>query len=107
MNTSANDRNEQKRLYRMMQQYAFVLQETALYLLYAFVLQETALYLDTHPNCRAALSYFRKNNARLAEVTAQYEAKYGPVTYYGQDCGEHWKWVDTPWPWEYNAEGCR
>ena len=32
MNTSANDRNEQKRLYRMMQQYAFVLQETALYL---------------------------------------------------------------------------
>ena len=69
--------------------------------------KETALYLDTHPNCRAALSYFRKNNARLAEVTAQYEAKYGPVTYYGQDCGEHWKWVDTPWPWEYSAEGCR
>ena len=94
MNTSANDRNEQRRLYRMMQQYAFVL-------------QETALYLDTHPNCRAALSYFRKNNARLAEVTAQYEAKYGPVTYYGQDCGEHWKWVDTPWPWEDSAEGCR
>ena len=91
---NTNERNEQKRLYRMMQQYAFVL-------------QETALYLDSHPNCRSALAYFRKNNARLAEVTTQYEAKYGPVTYYGQDCGEQWQRVDTQWQWEYVPDGCR
>ena len=92
--TDRNDRNEQKRLYRMMQTYAFAL-------------QETALYLDTHPNCRAALSYFRKYNARLAEATMQYEAKYAPVTVRGQDCGERWKWTDGPWPWEYVPDTCR
>jgi spore coat protein JB len=71
----------------------------------SFVLYETALYLDTHPNCRQALAYFHKYNARLQELTEKYEAKYGPLTMYSPNCGcDHWQWATLPWPWEYDCQ---
>ncbi|MBE6613924.1 MAG: spore coat protein CotJB [Ruminococcaceae bacterium] len=87
-----HDMNEQKRLFRMIQQVSFVL-------------YETALYLDTHPHCRPALAYFNKYNARRRELMEKYESKYGPLTMYGQNCSsDHWQWVETPWPWEYDCQ---
>ena len=83
--------NEQKKLFELIQQYSFVL-------------YETALYLDGHPKCTAALEYFGKYNSKLREATAEYESKYGPLTMYGHACGcESWKWVSEPWPWEYDC----
>ena len=84
--------NEQKKLYRMIQQVSFVL-------------YETALYLDTHPHCRPALEYFNRYNARLKELTEKYESRFGPLTMSGQNCGSTcWQWVETPWPWEYDCQ---
>jgi len=94
--------NDKKKLYKLIQTYSFII-------------YETVLYLDGHPHCRKALDHYAKYKAKLAEVTAVYEEKYGPLTIMGQDsCGDGWNWVKTPWPWEYDDDcgtqrncGCR
>ena len=82
---------EQKKLFMEIQQYSFVL-------------YETALYLDTHPNCSEALEYFEKYNCKLHEATAEYEAKFGPLTFFGHSNSDKWQWVCDPWPWEYDCQ---
>ena len=72
--------NEQKNLHSKIQQYSFVL-------------YETALYLDAHPHCTEALEYFAKYTQKLREASAEYEAKYGPLTFFGQHGCEKWQWV--------------
>ena len=79
--------NEQKKLFRMIQNYSFVI-------------QETALYLDTHPNCRQALRYMEKYRRLLDEATCMYEENYGQLTHMSSYCGDSWRWVKEPWPWE-------
>ena len=65
-----------------------------------FALVEANLYLDIYPNDKNALDYFRKHNARLHELTAEFEEKYGPVSARGANTDDGWNWADTPWPWE-------
>lgn len=79
--------NEQNRLFRMIQSYSFVI-------------QETALYLDTHPNCRQALRHMEKYRRLLSEAMAAYEDKYGQLTIAGCGGSDCWRWVKEPWPWE-------
>ncbi len=69
----------------------------------AFAKTETELFLDAHPEAAPALSYYRDLVGRLDALIEEYEAKYGPITARSTD-GERWTWVDTPWPWQYNAE---
>jgi len=79
--------NDQKKLYRMIQNYAFVL-------------QETALYLDTHPRCRKALQYYSKIREKLMEALRMYGEHYGQLTIYGGTSCDSWRWVEEAWPWE-------
>lgn len=82
--------NDQKKLYKLIQTYSFVI-------------YETALYLDSHPTCRKALEHYNKYREKLAEATRMYEESYGPMTIMGQNaCHDSWRWVETPWPWEYD-----
>ena len=69
----------------------------------AFAKTETELYLDGHPEATAALEYYKDLVARLAAITEEYEAKYGPVTASG-NLGESWEWALGKWPWQYNFE---
>ena len=50
--------NEQKKLFRLIQNCSFMI-------------QETALYLDTHPNCRQALRHMEKYQRILREAEAE------------------------------------
>ena len=68
-----------------------------------FVLDDVRLYLDTHPEDRAALSYFDKYRKLLREATRHYEEQYGPITADGTDTSRGWAWVLEPWPWEVDA----
>ncbi len=68
----------------------------------SFALYETVLYLDSHPDCSDALSHYDTLIAELEEVTEQYEKQYGPLTIYDND-GGYWNWVNSPWPWESEA----
>ncbi len=81
--------NEQKKLLRQIQ-------------VYCFAIVEVTLYLDGHPCDRDALEYYNKYNAHLSELKHKYESKYGPLTANGNN-GCTWRWVEGPWPWEYEA----
>ncbi len=65
-----------------------------------FALNETALFLDTHPQNKKALLYYDKIRKLLAQVTVEYETKYGPLTRMSATSTERWQWIDSPWPWE-------
>ena len=65
-----------------------------------FAVIDAGLYLDTHPDCRQALAYFRKHQAALKAAKAEYTQKFGPLTLAGQTGDERWDWIDGPWPWE-------
>lgn len=68
-----------------------------------FAVYEAALYLNGHPRCREALAYYKLHRDIAAELKAQYEALYGPLTIYGNYDENCWRWVDSPWPWEKEA----
>lgn len=69
---------------------------------YDFVLIETALYLDGY-HSGDALSYFCENREKLRELREQYEEQYGPLTQSGVNVENGWTWVQSPWPWELEA----
>ena len=72
--------------------------------IYSFAVYEAALYLDGHPKNRRALEYYRKKKEILSELYVKYEKLYGPLTITGNACEDEWKWVSTPWPWEYDCD---
>lgn len=66
---------------------------------YSFASWELHLFLDSHPeNCEAAKKH-KECQATLAELTKEYESKYGIVVETPQNTSR-WQWVSGPWPWE-------
>ncbi len=71
-----------------------------------FALVEANLYLDSHPDDTAALEYFKKYRELQAHAVAEYEKMFGPLFPSNGIDQCRWRWVETPWPWEYEAN-CR
>ena len=69
----------------------------------AFAKTETELFLDSHPNDMLALDYFHKTLDALLAATAEYEARFGPLTTQGAS-RERWNWIDGPWPWQREGD---
>lgn len=67
---------------------------------YDFALKELNLYLDTHPNCRRALTLFKKYRDLRKKSVEEYISKFGPITPEQSNDDQHWSWIDEPWPWE-------
>ena len=67
---------------------------------YDFALKELNLYLDTHPNCRRALSLFEKYRSLRNKAISDYTKRFGPLTPEQNSSDSHWDWIDDPWPWE-------
>ena len=53
-----------------------------------FLLMDMQLYLDTHPNDKNALEYYR------------HYAKYGPLFATQYKCSKEWEWSNEPNAWE-------
>ena len=70
----------------------------------AFATHEINLVLDSHPDNKMALRYFRKYNEELKKATALFEESYGPLTVSAADNCENWTWINRPWPWENTCE---
>ena len=69
-----------------------------------FALLETNLYLDTHPNSRKALDYYKKVKAACDIMYEDYVKNNGPM--FAADVRQdNWSWVDMPWPWQNDMEG--
>lgn len=68
-----------------------------------FTAVEFNLYLNTHPDDKKALNDFNETVKKLADLKAQYEKKYGPLTNFGYSTSDYpWQWIDEPWPWQIN-----
>ena len=66
-----------------------------------FVMLELGLYLDTHPDDMEAFSLFKQYTAMEKAARAAYESKFGPLMLSSADMGDQYRWLDGPWPWNY------
>ncbi len=66
---------------------------------YAFSVNDLALYLDTHPCDQRALRAHREYAEKLMELKSIYQEEYGPLSI-NFPGGSSWKWIESPWPWE-------
>ena len=82
--------NDKKKLYKLIQTYSFII-------------YETVLYLDGHPDCAAALDYYRDIVRELRARMDEYEGAVGAIRAENEN-GERWSWVNKPWPWQLGAE---
>lgn len=69
----------------------------------SFALVDLNLFLDSHPDCKVALDYFKDMQIKYAELTADYEMEFGPLTAFDTNTEQGWAWVMGPWPWELEA----
>lgn len=69
-----------------------------------FVLQEIALFLDNNHHNQEALDCYKKYLDMEREARETYVKKYGPLTHTDFAGGNHWNWIDGPWPWELDEE---
>ena len=67
----------------------------------SFALKETELFLDGHPGNRRALAYYAEQKAEYDLLKSEYEATYAPITPNATENDTAWRWVRSPWPWEY------
>lgn len=63
-----------------------------------FAVIEARIYLDVYDSADAS-QYLEEKSNELAEACSIYEQKFGPLTVSAQVSG----WVETPWPWESEA----
>ena len=66
----------------------------------SFAMDDVILYLDTHPDDRNALNYYRDVVALRKESVKAYEASFGPLTIEDADDACTWSWLTERWPWE-------
>jgi spore coat protein JB len=65
-----------------------------------FALYEVALYLDAYPQNAKALAYYAAHKQLAQALREEYESRFGPLTLYGNQDPNAWRWTQTPWPWE-------
>ncbi|MBQ3012496.1 MAG: spore coat protein CotJB [Clostridia bacterium] len=65
-----------------------------------FALYELTLYLDAYPESKDALMHYHSLLDARRALVAEYQAKHGPLTMYGNESTTSWDWASTPWPWE-------
>lgn len=74
----------------------------------SFAVDDILLYLDTHPCDEKALAFYQENAEARRRLMSEYAKSYGPLTIddAAESCGDTWKWMEQPFPWETKG-GCR
>lgn len=66
-----------------------------------FMMVEAGLFLDNQYDCEEANETFAKYRKLYTEAKAEYEEKFGPLSYEGVNTKcDGWSWIRGPWPWE-------
>ena len=65
-----------------------------------FAIDDIVLFLDTHPEDKKALAYYRKYQTLHREAMNEYTENYGPLLNTQVNSENCWTWNSTPWPWE-------
>ena len=68
-----------------------------------FAISELGLYLDTHPTDQDALELFDQYIEQYEEIAQKYEADRGPTMQLHAGGTGSYRWIEGPWPWDYNA----
>lgn len=66
----------------------------------SFAIDDVKLFLDTHPNCKEALEYYKKTKKMRDEAVKEYTMTFGPISAYNVDVDCKWTWNEGPMPWE-------
>lgn len=69
----------------------------------SFAKDEAALYLDAHPDCTAALDYYRKLLDEYKMLSEQYENEHGALTA-DSAAQDRWTWTEGIWPWQVDVK---
>ena len=64
---------------------------------------ETALYLDSYPENKAAINYYKKLLEEREKLSGELARIGRPMTYLDAAKDDSWNWVNSPWPWETEA----
>ena len=67
----------------------------------AFSMFDLHLFLNTHPDDAGALAMYSQYQQKYLAAAAEFERKYGPLTAMNGISDNQWKWIRSPWPWEY------
>lgn len=70
---------------------------------YNFAAYDLLLYLDTHPDDRKVFQLFKELVEKLKKLKKEYETEYGPLTPYSAAGQASFNWLESPWPWEKEA----
>lgn len=75
----------------------------------SFAMDDTRLYLDTHPDCKEAIMYFKKMEGLRNNAIKEFEMRCGPILSYqtGDTCRGYWDWNNSPLPWNNTGYGRR
>ena len=68
-----------------------------------FAISELGLYLDTHPQDQDALDLFNQYVETYEDALQKFEESNGPTVQMRSGMSGTYRWVDGPWPWDYNA----
>ena len=68
-----------------------------------FAIVELGLYLDTHEDDTEAFAMFKNYTALYEEGKRRYEKQYGPLQQLNAAQFGSYKWLNDPWPWEYEG----
>ena len=67
----------------------------------SFFLDDLRLYLDTHQNDAEASQLFQQYTEMARKAKKQYEEVHGPLTSLSAGQDKTYRWLDDPWPWEF------
>ena len=67
-----------------------------------FVVKELTLYLDTHKEDEEAFEMMKTYIELSKKARAEYVKRYGPLKVEDLLKCDEYKWIEGPWPWEYN-----
>lgn len=70
---------------------------------YHFAAYDMLLFLDTHPTDKKAFELFKDLVKKYMELRKQYEQNFGPLAAFGSADFSTFNWLDSPWPWEKEA----
>lgn len=66
-----------------------------------FVVLELGLYLDTHPDDAEAVQLYNQFSTLERNARAQYEERFGPLMQNSSAASGSYRWLQDPWPWNY------
>lgn len=70
---------------------------------YNFAAHDMLLFLDTHPDDKSAFAIFKDLVVKAKNSMAEFEKTYGPLTAFSSAAFDTFNWLESPWPWEKEA----